>query len=207
MIPGLGAFGLIIGAGRVVEIAVRQAIGHRVRICPVFVERAVQPERFDNHVVHEITIRLAGCLCRDHAGEDVVGVRIMVAFALRQVAASGRIDEVYQVFGTQLARGIVDPYAGHGFGLGVVRDAARHVEETLDRHILPRRILRKPFAKRVVDGQLARSLELQDQAAVKDFDVLPIWNSVPCRTGASCGPLPIFPANASIAGPVSPKLT
>jgi hypothetical protein len=82
----------------------------------MFVERAVQLDRFDDHLVHEITIGQAGYLRSDHA----IGVRIVVAAAPGKVATPSRIGDLYQVFGSQVGRGIVDPDAGRGFGLGLV---------------------------------------------------------------------------------------
>ena len=53
---------------------------------------------------------------------------------------------------------------------------------------------------------LPSASRLRITAGAKDFEVLPMWNSVSWSTGGSSGSRPTLPAKASMAGPGSPRL-
>ena len=110
----------------------------------------------------EIAERLACRLLGDHAGENVIGVRVEIALAHRQLIGGAWIGGIRQLLQGESPHRLVCPRLGHPLGLGIGGNAARHVEEVADGDVLPRRIFRQPLAERVVDRELARSFELQD---------------------------------------------
>ena len=51
---------------------------------------------------------------------------------------------------------------GDGWLVVVARNGARHVEQLVNRDVLPRRILWQPFTEIILDRQLRRGCEVQD---------------------------------------------
>src|SRR6516165_7512447 len=86
----------------------------------------------------------------------------MIALGHRQVIGGAWIGGIRQLFEGEGPHWLVLPRPGHPLGLGIVGNAARHVEEAADGNVLPRWILRQPLAERVVDREFSRRLELQD---------------------------------------------
>ena len=73
------------------------------------------------------------------------------------------IDEADQILGAELMVDVGDLNLPYLDRLRIVRDAAHHVEQRADGHVLPCRILRQPAPDRVIELELAGGFELEDQ--------------------------------------------
>ena len=133
------------------------------RMRSVGVERVVQPERLEDHRRQRLLVVHARGRLDDEASEDVVGVGIEPSRGRREMLAIGGIDKADQILGAELMVDVGDLNLADRDRLRIVGDRARHLEQRPDRHVLPRRILRQPFSDRVVELELARRFELEDQ--------------------------------------------
>ena len=90
-----------------------------------------------------------------------------------------RIDKPDQILGAELMVDVGDLDLPDLSRLRVVQDAAHHVEQRADRHVLPFRILRQPASDRVIELELAGSFEsLRMSAEVNPLVLLPMSNNV-----------------------------
>ncbi len=113
-------------------------------------------------LMDEIAIGLAGDFLGDHAGENVVGVRVVIALAHRQLIGRAWIGGIRELLECESPHRLVGPRTRHPRGLGIGGNTARHVEEAADGDVLPRRILRQPPADRIVDRELSGRCELEE---------------------------------------------
>ncbi len=145
---------------------------HGFGIGSVLVEGAREAERID-HRAHEIAIMPTGGPLGDQTGEDVVGVRIVVSRRHGKLVAWCGVSGLEQILGREIARRLFRHPAQYRLRLGVVRDAARHVEQAPDGDVLPDRILRQPLPDRVLERELAGGLKLRDHGCAEGFRCAP----------------------------------
>ena len=77
--------------------------------------------------------------------------------------AGAGIDKADQILGAELMVDVGDLDLADRDRLRIIGDRARHLEQRADGHVFPCRILRQPFSDRVVELELARRFELEDQ--------------------------------------------
>src|SRR5690242_10199017 len=90
------ALGLVVRAGFILEVAVRNALDERLRVGAGLVERRDETERFDHQLMNEIGERLARSLLGNYRSENVIGVRVVIALAHRQLISGVWIGSICQ---------------------------------------------------------------------------------------------------------------
>ena len=111
----------------------------------------MQPERLQDHRRQRLLVVHAGSRLDDQAGENVIGVGVEPSRVRRKMLAVGGIDKADQILGAELMVDVGDLDLADLDRLRIVRDAARHLEQRADGHVLPCRILRQPAPDRVVE--------------------------------------------------------
>lgn len=126
----------------------------------------MEADRLEDQVLESILEGEARRLLDDERGKNVVGVRVEPAGGDRQSLVSGSRDQ-FSV--RELVVEIGSDNLSDRHGLGIVRNAARHVEQLADGHAVPGAILRQPIAHRLIDVELALRFQLQHD---RGFEVL-----------------------------------
>ncbi len=158
-------------AFRIVEVTGRHARQHVLAIGKRLVERLGQACGLEQLLLERILVGHARCLFGDHASENVIGIRVEIAFRGRQVHGFARIGHGDQFGHREIPIGGVHEGFVQFRRLRIGRQAAGHVQQLLDRHVRPCLIFRQPVAYGVVDIDLALGFQRQDQRSGKALGV------------------------------------